>query len=325
MTMRLRRVFPLIQTHAPEDALAQMRQLHPGTGPLRPVSAGRWSYSSTRAAFDGVIFGSTRASAFTSTGAGDYTGLRVKLVLRGTYSGRRGSEARVTDQRNGFNVMPPESAASVSNGYESLALRMPHDRLATSLAALECDADPLRFAERHWGQAALPGVAQFRASFLQCIRQCEEGGAALVALPSFRSAHAELLGLHLANILAQTAAGDVSFSRLPAAALGRCLAYVEHHKRGPISLVALAADAGVSLRTVQAYFARELGTTLTAYIRDARLDSVRARLAAPDVRDTVTSVALEEGFGHLGEFGRAYLARFGERPSDTLRGARRAA
>ena len=320
--MRLRRVFPLIQTHDPEDALAQMRQLHPGIGALRPVDAGHWSYSSTRAAFDGVLFSSTRTSAFTATGAGDYTGLRVQLVLRGINIGRRGSEARVTDQRNGFNVMPPESEATVGNGYEGVALRVPHDRLAILLAALECDADPLHFAERHWGQAALPGVAQFRAGFLQCIRQCEEGGAALVALPSFRSAHAELLGLHLANILAHTTAGDVSFSRLPAAALGRCLAYVEHHKRGPISLVALAADAGVSLRTVQAHFARELGTTLTAYIRDARLDCVRARLAAPDVNDTVTAVALEEGFGHLGEFGRAYLARFGERPSETLRGAR---
>lgn len=325
MTIRLRRVFPLIQTHDPEDALAQIRQLHPGNGALRPVNAGHWSYSSTRAAFDGVLFSSTRTSAFTATSARDDTGLRVQLVLRGTSSARRGSETRVTDQRNGFSVMPPEAETAIGNDYESVALRMPHDRLATSLAALGCDVDPLRFADRHWGQAALPGVATFRASLLHCIRQCEEGGAALVALPSFRSAHAELLGLHLASILAQTAAGDVPISRLPATALGRCLAYVEHHKRGPISLVALAADAGVSLRTVQAHFARELGTTLTAYIRDARLDSVRARLTAPDVRDTVTAVALEEGFGHLGEFGRAYLARFGERPSETLRGARRAA
>ena len=320
--MRLRRVFPLIQTHDPEDALAQIQRRHPGATALRPVNAGRWSYSSTGAAFDDVLIGSQQTSAFTATAARDDTGLRVKLVLRGISSARVGSETRVTDQRNGFSVMPLEAEAAYGNGYEGVALRMPHDRLATLLAALECDADPLRFAERHWGQAALPGVAQFRASFLQCIRQCEEGGAALVALPSFRSAHAELLGLHLASILAQTAAGDVSFGGLPATALGRCLAYLEHHKRGPISLVALAADAGVSLRTVQAHFARELGTTLTAYIRNARLDSVHARLAAPGVRDTVTAVALEEGFGHLGEFGRAYLARFGERPSETLRGAR---
>lgn len=45
------------------------------------------------------------------------------------------------------------------------------------------------------------------------------------------------------------------------------------------------------------------------------------RAPGPDI--SVTETALRWGFGHLGEFAGEYRARFGERPSDTLRRARR--
>ena len=59
-----------------------------------------------------------------------------------------------------------------------------------------------------------------------------------------------------------------------------------------------------------------------SYLRDARLDRVRAELAdltgAPGVK--VTEVAMKWGFHHLGRFSAAYRQRFGESPSETLRG-----
>jgi transcriptional regulator GlxA family with amidase domain len=45
-------------------------------------------------------------------------------------------------------------------------------------------------------------------------------------------------------------------------------------------------------------------------------------LAAPLPGQTITSVAYDCGFGHLGEFAQNYRSRFGESPSETLRRGR---
>ena len=94
----------------------------------------------------------------------------------------------------------------------------------------------------------------------------------------------------------------------------------------PLGVGAVAAAVGVSTRTLQAVFKAELRTTPTTYIRDRRLDRVRADLAeaAPADGATVTEVATRWGICHLGRFAGEYRARFGESPSQTLR-TRRAA
>jgi transcriptional regulator GlxA family with amidase domain len=56
------------------------------------------------------------------------------------------------------------------------------------------------------------------------------------------------------------------------------------------------------------------------YLRQVRLDRTRdALLAADPTRVTVAAIANWWGFAHLGRFASVYRARFGERPSDTLR------
>ena len=84
----------------------------------------------------------------------------------------------------------------------------------------------------------------------------------------------------------------------------------------------LARAAGVSVRTVYRASARHLGGPPLARLRDSRLRQVRRRLleAAPD--ETVTSVATEWGFFHLGRFSCLYRRLFGESPSQTLRRVR---
>ena len=84
----------------------------------------------------------------------------------------------------------------------------------------------------------------------------------------------------------------------------------------------IAAAAGVSDRTLQAAFQAELEITPMAYLRGRRLDRARAELADAAMQDrtSVTEVADRWGFGHLGRFAAEYKARFGESPSQTLRG-----
>jgi AraC-like DNA-binding protein len=98
--------------------------------------------------------------------------------------------------------------------------------------------------------------------------------------------------------------------------------YIEQHLAEPLTIGDIAAAAGVSERTLQAAFQSDLSITPMAYLRGRRLDRTRAELADAAARDrtSVTEVAERWGFGHLGRFAAEYKARFGESPSQTLRG-----
>lgn len=88
----------------------------------------------------------------------------------------------------------------------------------------------------------------------------------------------------------------------------------------PISLADLIAVSGVSGRSLHAGFRRFRDTTPMSYLRDHRLAMARAALDGKgNQRRSVTEVALNCGFSHLGRFARDYLDRYGERPSMTLR------
>lgn len=89
-----------------------------------------------------------------------------------------------------------------------------------------------------------------------------------------------------------------------------------------LTVTQVAAQAGVSERSLQLAFRRELGCTPSAYLRDVRLDQVhRELLAAGPGGRSVARVAADWGFAHAGRFASAYRQRFGENPSATARRA----
>lgn len=90
-----------------------------------------------------------------------------------------------------------------------------------------------------------------------------------------------------------------------------------------LKIRALARAAGVSPRTLCREFARQCGAPPITHLRRERLEGARRHLLRARSGETVTSVALDWGFVHLGRFAAAYARRFGERPSVTLRRTRR--
>lgn len=87
-----------------------------------------------------------------------------------------------------------------------------------------------------------------------------------------------------------------------------------------VTMLDVAAALRVSLRTLQSSVREELGSTPSAMLRQARLAQARSRLLEPDDdATTVTDVAIQCGFTHLGRFASAYRTTFGESPSATLR------
>jgi AraC-like DNA-binding protein len=87
----------------------------------------------------------------------------------------------------------------------------------------------------------------------------------------------------------------------------------------PPSLARVASVAGVSASTLTRAFRKRHGIGPMGFLKQRRLEAVRDRLL--DIRDkgtTVTEIATEFGFFHLGQFASDYRKRFGEFPSSTL-------
>ncbi|WP_031469535.1 AraC family transcriptional regulator [Sciscionella sediminilitoris] len=95
---------------------------------------------------------------------------------------------------------------------------------------------------------------------------------------------------------------------------------IEAHAAERLTVEDIAEAVGISVRALQEGFRRTLDSTPTGYLREVRLQRVRAALAAADPRTAgVTDIALRWGFVHQGRFSVQYRQRFGESPSVTLR------
>ena len=92
--------------------------------------------------------------------------------------------------------------------------------------------------------------------------------------------------------------------------------FIEEHLTDDISVEQLMASAKVSERSLYTLFERQVGLSPRDYVRQRKLERVHARLQLATAR-SVTEVALDHGFVHLGRFAEAYRKRFGELPSQT--------
>lgn len=95
--------------------------------------------------------------------------------------------------------------------------------------------------------------------------------------------------------------------------------YMVDHADAAITVSDVAAELGVSVRSLQEGFRRCRSTTPIAFLRQVRLQRVRDELLRRDCTTGVTAVALRFGFAHLGRFSAYYRAAFGESPSVTWR------
>lgn len=113
-------------------------------------------------------------------------------------------------------------------------------------------------------------------------------------------------------------AGDTRRSLLPRA-VRRAQEYMAAHAEQPLSLADVCREAGCSARALQMAFREHAGRGPMEFLREIRLDKVRAelRVSAGVAGTGVREVAQKYGFLHLGHFAAQYRARFGERPSET--------
>lgn len=98
--------------------------------------------------------------------------------------------------------------------------------------------------------------------------------------------------------------------------------YIEANWNTPMSFEAIAAEVGVSIRSLFATFRRSRGYSPAEFLRQTRLRHARRMLQDPEPCTTTENVAFACGFADLGRFMRDYLRAFGQRPSETLAGSK---
>ena len=131
----------------------------------------------------------------------------------------------------------------------------------------------------------------------------------------------EMLGMNLLSQWSQRY-GDQAFQR-PGSLAPRFVKqaedYLRQHMRQAPTLTEVAGAVGVSVRALTAGFRNFRNQSPMAFLRELRLQGVRAELLSAPPGATVSSIVAGWGYVNLGIFAGAYAQRFGERPSQTLR------
>jgi AraC-like DNA-binding protein len=95
--------------------------------------------------------------------------------------------------------------------------------------------------------------------------------------------------------------------------------FIEEHYRERVCIEDLCRVTGVGVRTLQRYFKEYFDLTVTEYLKTVRLDAARRELRTlRPSQTTVATIALRNGFAHLGRFSIEFRDRFGESPNETL-------
>ncbi|MGE8131738.1 helix-turn-helix transcriptional regulator [Methylobacterium sp. NPDC080182] len=94
--------------------------------------------------------------------------------------------------------------------------------------------------------------------------------------------------------------------------------YIEANLQTALILADVAASAGISVRSLQIKFKRELGRTPVQFIIERRLTRAHEDLlSAAAVERSIGAIARTWGFLHAGDFGQRYRRQFGCTPSQT--------
>lgn len=91
----------------------------------------------------------------------------------------------------------------------------------------------------------------------------------------------------------------------------------------PLSMASIAREVGVGLRSLQLAFIEARAMGPRDVLLRMRLERARERLQSAGPGETVTSIALDCGFAHLGRFPAVYRIAFGELPTETIARSRR--
>ena len=104
--------------------------------------------------------------------------------------------------------------------------------------------------------------------------------------------------------------------------VNRAEEYMQAHLEKVISIFDLLRICNCSRCVLFSAFSTARGYTPMEFLTEQRLHRAHEKLLKARLEDSVTNIALDCGFNHLGRFSQLYRKRFGELPSETLRKSR---
>ncbi|NIH86589.1 helix-turn-helix domain-containing protein [Amycolatopsis granulosa] len=219
-----------------------------------------------------------------------------------------------------MSVVSPYSKfrLDIDGGFDQVLVRFDRRRVEQAAGSLTGAAGlvPVHFslAASH----ATPSVLNLIEAALRMAFEPGSGGPRSRLASQLESVLIEtLLLVYPSNLTARL--GGMAES-LSAQRVAQAMEYMVANLSEPFPLSAVAHHCGVTLRSLQAGFRRELGMSPGEWLRAERLDRAYAQLSAADPDGvTVTATALSCGFVHLGDFAARFRSRFGEVPSAVLR------
>jgi AraC-like DNA-binding protein len=192
----------------------------------------------------------------------------------------------------------------VREPYDALALMFPSD--------LAGKAAP---GGRGFNLPGNGGLASY-VRYLAVEAQEKEG---VLSRPNTQQAAAALLAEYLATIVddrQEKGAVRVAASLLQ---IKRAEEIMRENFEEPLTISELSRQVGVSPRSLQLAFRAHRSVGPIETLSRIRLENARLRLLNAGPFDSVSGIALDCGFSHLGRFSIFYRAAFGETPSDTLK------
>jgi AraC-like DNA-binding protein len=104
-------------------------------------------------------------------------------------------------------------------------------------------------------------------------------------------------------------------------ALRLALDYIEAHSFKPPTVEQICRASGASWRTLDYAFRDRFDLTPKQYLQAVRLQRVRRDLLRKSPDSSISDIAANWGFWHMGQFAAIYRRQFGELPSETVRGS----
>ncbi len=271
-------------------------------------------FSANSSAWLGREGGQAKSTASTSR-CGDFW---IHIPLHGRFEARTANRVIECDERCGVVISPHQPQALRTDAESTrLSLSFRSDAVERQLAALIGDGlakpiffDPeLRLDQGHGRR--LSDILHWAASEFE--RDALRTNCLLTA--SFEQFVMNWLLLSQPSNYSD-AIGKPSRSIAPRD-VKRAVEYIHGSLAQPITLPDLVAASNVPGRTLLKHFRDCHGVSPMRYLRNRRLDQVRAELSAGQAQSVAAS-ALRWGLAHAGRFAIDYRKRFGEAPSTTL-------
>lgn len=288
--------------------------LRPHTLAVREASA-HLSTRLTHVPIQDVSINQLRYGAEVTVSSGDAVldDYLLTLPVAGAGRFRYGSAEAVAVPTQGVIIGPHrEFEFAFDAAWDQIIVRLDRARVESVAAALTGEVGPVHFdVGLAAGVDSLDGMLESAVSLVDSAASEQRPQL----LWQFEQLMIETLLLAQPNnrVLASAPTGTLASPRVREA-----MDFMLHQLDQPITVTAVAEACGLSVRSLQAAFRRDLDTTPVRWLRAQRLERAHALLVSGAPGLSVTDVAYRCGFFHLGEFGAAFRARYGVPPSTVL-------